>query len=240
MTYREWATGVAGVVVWANTATPGGTTILPDGCVDLVWDGERLAVAGPDTRARHHTGVGRHVGLRFSHGLGPGALGVAADALRDATADLDAVWAPAAARELTERVAADPVAALAAWVRGVRPADPFGARVFAAAAYGVPVGTVADHLGVTTRTLHRRCLPVFGYGAQHLGRVLRLQRALAGARRGLGWAAVAAETGYADQAHLARDARALTGTTPTGLLGRGQVRRANRSTVAPSGSWTTA
>lgn len=74
---------------------------------------------------------------------------------------------------------------------------------------------MADRLGLNARQLHRRYLPVFGYGPWHLSRVLRLQRAL-GARGTL--AEVAHACGYADQAHLSREVRDLTGTTPSRLL----------------------
>jgi AraC-like DNA-binding protein len=54
--------------------------------------------------------------------------------------------------------------------------------------------------------------------SKRLSRVLRLQRALALARRGLPLATVAATAGYADQPHLAREVRALTGVPLTTLL----------------------
>jgi len=218
VSYRERAIG-PGVVLWENRPNAAGaaTKILPDGCLDLIWDGVRLGVAGPDTRARHHAGGAALVGLRFSHGLGPRVLGVAADAVCDTSVTLDALWTDRAARDLTERVAADPARGLSVWASRARP-DPFEARVFAAVRAGSRVEGVAEALGVGVRALHRRCLPAFGYGPQHLGRILRLQRALALARAGRGWAEVAADAGYADQPHLAREVRALTGTTPTGLL----------------------
>ncbi len=220
--YRERAVA-PGVVLWATGGGP--TTVLPDGCLDLVWDGASLRIAGPDTSARHLAAARPHVGLRFSHGRGPGLLGVPADTVRDATVDLDGAWSTRSARALAERVAQDPAAALEAWLHAAGPtSDPFGARVFTAAASGLDVATIAAHCGVAPRTLHRRCLPVFGYGAQHLGRILRLQRALARARSGTPWAEVAASEGYADQPHLAREARALAGTTPTGILAGTVVR----------------
>jgi AraC-like DNA-binding protein len=52
-----------------------------------------------------------------------------------------------------------------------------------------------------------------------LQRVLRLRRFLAQAGPGA-LARAATEAGYADQAHLSRDCRALTGLTPGELLGR--------------------
>jgi AraC-like DNA-binding protein len=77
---------------------------------------------------------------------------------------------------------------------------------------------MADRLGLSARQFHRRCLPAFGYGPRHLARVLRLGQALDQARAGVPLAMVAADGGYADQAHLSREVRALTGTTASALL----------------------
>jgi AraC-like DNA-binding protein len=123
---------------------------------------------------------------------------------------------------LTDQVAANPVTALTAWaarrVREQEPLEPLGSRVLAMVSGGTPVAVMADRLGFGARQLHRRCLPLFGYGPGHLARVVRLNRALADARLGTPLAAVAARSGYADQAHLSREVRALTGTTPSRLL----------------------
>lgn len=86
---------------------------------------------------------------------------------------------------------------------------------------------LAAALGLTPRHLHRRLVRTFGYGAATIGRILRFQRFLAvwaltpdhhrrdrpapGALPSM--AELAATAGYADQAHLARDCRALTGLT---------------------------
>ncbi len=90
--------------------------------------------------------------------------------------------------------------------------------------------------------IHLRCLPTFGYGPRHLGRVMRFGRALEAIRAGTPLAQVAAECRYADQAHLTREVRALAGTTPTALLREpyAEGSTANRSTGRPSGSKTTA
>jgi AraC-like DNA-binding protein len=66
--------------------------------------------------------------------------------------------------------------------------------------------------------LHRRCLDAFGYGPKMLARVLRMNAALDRARAGLALAEVAAVSGYADQAHLTREVKALAGVTPSVLL----------------------
>ncbi|GDY29388.1 DUF6597 domain-containing transcriptional factor [Gandjariella thermophila] len=119
MSYRERAIAVPGAVLWERFVgpAPARTRILPDGCLDLLWDGRRLFVAGPDSAARWHGSPAgaRYVGLRFSGGLGPALLGVPADEVRDQSPDLDALWPAGAVRGLTERVAEDPVGALRAW-----------------------------------------------------------------------------------------------------------------------------
>jgi AraC-like DNA-binding protein len=225
MTYWERPTPVPGVVLWQRNVgqQPRSTPILPDGCVDLLWDGHRLFVAGPDATARwYRSPVGAsYVALRCSGGTGPALLGVPADELRDQTMGLERLWPSREARVLAERVATDPAAALEAWAVqrfAARDVDPLGPRVLAMASHGTPVAAMADRLGLGSRQLHRRCLPVFGYGPRRLARVLRLGRSLEAARAGAPLARVAADNGYTDQAHLSREVRDLTGTTPTRLL----------------------
>src|SRR5258708_2101981 len=104
MSYRERPTIVPGVVLWQRTVGPAPelTRILPDGCLDLVWDGRRLFVAGPDSTARLHqsrAGVS-YVALRFSGGTGPALLGTPADAGRDQTPDNHEVWPAADAAQV--------------------------------------------------------------------------------------------------------------------------------------------
>ena len=225
MAYREWATSVPGVVLWRSAASSAPTLILPDGCLDLIWDGERLLVAGPDTAARWHRAqpASRYAALRFSRGLGPALLGVPADSLTDRSVALADLWPSAPAERLGQQVADDPVGALTTWLADraashAGAADPLGARLFPMAAAGLPVAKMADSFGLSARQLHRRCLPVFGYGPRRLARVLRLVRAVEQSRAGLPLAEVAAGAGFCDQAHLSREVRALVGTTPTALL----------------------
>ncbi|MFK0121368.1 helix-turn-helix domain-containing protein [Streptomyces sp. NPDC090994] len=225
--YTERPSRLPGAVVW--TSTPDGTgRVLPDGCMDLLWHDGRLLVAGPDTRAHVPGATGdRWAGIRFHPGTAPALLGVPAHALRDRRVPLADLWPAAASRRLTARVnaAADPARGLeeAALSRAADtgPPDPLLLRIVAALDAGRPVARTADDLGIGTRQLHRRSLAAFGYGPKTLARVLRLRRALALARTGVPLAETAARTGYADQAHLARDVRELTGLPPTELLGGG-------------------
>jgi AraC-like DNA-binding protein len=61
-----------------------------------------------------------------------------------------------------------------------------------------------------------------GYGPKRLARILRLQRALGAATaphpEGRSLARVAAEAGYADQAHFSNECLALAGAPPRDLL----------------------
>jgi AraC-like DNA-binding protein len=223
--YHEEMFGVPHAVFWRRTVGSAAETarILPDGCIDLLWDGRQLAVAGPDLRARRHLARpgAAFAAVRFSGGLGPALIGVPADELVGRTVDLADLWASRPARLLLDQVAADPAGTLPRWVQAQRRQltdDPLGAQVLAMAGQGLPVRRMADVLNLSARQLHRRCLPLFGYGPRRLGRILRLHRALEQARSGLPWSTVAVESGYADQAHLSRDVRELTGTTPRILL----------------------
>jgi AraC-like DNA-binding protein len=84
---------------------------------------------------------------------------------------------------------------------------------------GVSVATTAERLGLSERQIRRRCQAGFGYGPKTLARILRFRRAVGLARAGAPFAEVAVVTGYADQAHLAREVRALSGA-PLGVLTR--------------------
>jgi AraC-like DNA-binding protein len=209
------------VVLWERTVVSARRTrILPDGCLDVVWDGAQLIVAGPDSVARWHDSPAgtAYTALRFHLGTGPAALGVPAFELAGQSPPLEDVWPAAAARRLSERVAADPAGALTGWAAGRGQVDPVGPRVHAMARRGTPVTQMADRLGLSDRQLRRRCLAVFGYGPRRLARILRMTRALDEARSGLPLAQVAAFCGYADQAYLCRELLALGGATPTSLL----------------------
>lgn len=222
--YTERPAPVAGVVAWERTAAPTTTEalVLPDGCLDLIWDGQRLFVAGPDSTARRHRDLARssYSALRFAAGTGPQLLGVPADELLDRTVDLADIWSARAAARLTTTVGSDPGGGLQSWLlqrAGRLPLDPWGSRVLTLTRSGLPVAAIAGRLGISARQLHRRCLPVFGYGPARLARITRLSAAVNRARAGVPLAEVAARSGYADQAHLCREVRALTGTTPAAL-----------------------
>ncbi len=232
MSYREHppATALAPwlACAWERSAVGGAPLrVLPDGCIDIVWtQGSGAQVAGPNTTAflvALEGGV-RVVGARMRPGAAASLLGVDAAALRDARVPLAAVWQDDG-RVLERRLDAadDPVAelllALTARARGVERPDPLvRAAVDELADPRVRVHALAGELGVSARQLRRRFESAVGYGPKRLARVLRLERALAAARRGEELAEAAAGAGYADQAHFTHDCRALAGVSPQRLV----------------------
>jgi AraC-like DNA-binding protein len=220
--YQERASRVAGAAVWRRLVAPDGTLlrVLPDGCMDLIWQSGRLFVVGADTVARlvrSPAGIS-YIALRLPPGVGPAVFGLPASQLRDRTVPLADVWPAALARRAADAVhgAERPGVALeeVALARlAESPPDPLVRLVAARLGAGHPVADVAAEVGLSERQLHRRSLAAFGYGPKTLARILRLQHALALANgdRALPGGAVAAEAGYADQAHLAREVRTLAG-----------------------------
>ena len=216
---------------WVSSRS-GGARILPDGCVDLVWTGRRLIVAGPATESHMATEApgATKVGVRFRVGAAGAALGMPASELRDENPHA-AELLPAPVVQRIASYGSDPermlmalTGAVSARLRDAEPADPLvRAAARALVAPDARVRTVAEGLGVSERQLRRRFEDAVGYGPKVLARVLRLQRFLqlaareAGAGDG-GLSRLAFDAGYADQAHLTRECTALTGVTPGALL----------------------
>jgi AraC-like DNA-binding protein len=231
---------------WVDAATVGGPhDVLPDGCMDLVWTGERLVVAGPDTVPQHgvRTPGVTVAGVRFLPGVLPSLLEVPAVDLHNNRVPLVDLLPAATVRAAVGRLetgeAPLPVlTGLACRLPGAPPDRSITAlrRALGPGSGDAGVEALADTLGCTPRSVHRRCLMAFGYGPAVFRRVLRFRRATALLRTGVPPAEVAAQVGYADQPHLSREVRVLAGASPLQLAGGG----ANRSTPLPSGSRTTA
>jgi AraC-like DNA-binding protein len=235
--YREIAApvGLEAFVACVWTSHDGEVRVLPDACVDIVFSAGRLVVAGPATEATvapATPGQPRH-GLRFRIGAAGPALGLPAAELRDEGVALSEVWGRDA-RAIEDRVAAasSPEAALAALTRGVAqrlpPVDAADREVrqacltLATERQG-SVAATARAVGLSERQLRRRFEAAVGYGPGTLTRVVRFQRFLAeaAAAPATPLARLAADAGYADQAHLARECRRLAGVPPSALLAAG-------------------
>ncbi len=198
---------------------------------------DRVVVAGPDTTAFvSPRGRETFVGLRFQPGALPRLLGVPAAELRNSRvplADLGVTGPPDRSLvELANALASDdPTSETAPWsLAQLR-------YVTGRLADGAPVTDVANHLGWSSRTLQRHCAAVYGYGPATLRRILRFRRAVRLLDDGEPSAAVAAAAGYADQPHLHREVRELTGMSLAALR---QDSGQKMSTDVPSGSVTVA
>jgi AraC-like DNA-binding protein len=231
--------------LWINDAADAAQRrrVLPDACVDVVWAGGRLVVAGPATQAAmvDVPAGAASMGVRFKVGAAGAALGLPAGELIDASPALEDVWG-AAGREIAERVgeAATPVAQLRALAAAVRErlAAPPDDLVRAAAS-----GVARHELGIGDRQLRRRFGDAVGYGPKTLERILRFQRFLTLARAATttgdgaspagdgeaSLARLALDAGYADQAHLTRESSRLAGLPPAALLATGAGPAGDRS-----------
>lgn len=238
--YREfappaWARGAL-ACFWIRRGDGRPVRVLPDACTDIVWRaGAGAMVAGPDSAAwMSPTRPGELiVGARLLPGAGGAAFGVPLAELRDARVPVQGLGldphrlgldpGPELDDGLDPDLAAALVARLALRLVATGPPDPaVQAAVRRLADPNRRVDELAESLGFSERQLRRRFLAGVGYGPKTLQRVLRLRRFLAGAGGAApvdGLAGAAVTAGYADQAHLTRECRALTGLTPAQLAG---------------------
>lgn len=198
--------------------------VLPDAAVDIVVEGGRVRVAGPDTQpsVERLTG-GRVLGVQLWPDAVPAVLGVPAAALLNSRVDLVDLWG-SAGEEL-----ADQVRAARSGLHIVDLIERALLRRIDLQLMVPAVGGLRAHLasgrrldlrrlGVSERQLRRRCVAAYGYGPRLLTRVMRFQVAVDQLRsRNLSLAQVAVEAGYVDQSHLAHDVGEFSGMTPRGL-----------------------
>jgi AraC-like DNA-binding protein len=233
--YTEWAAPAglrhAIACLWAQVHPGGGEReglVLPDACSDLIWEqGSGAYVAGPDTGPVRTvmTGGTVIVGVRFRPSAGGPALGVPLSELRDQRVDLVDLRRADAAR-LPGTLDPDTAMARALEVAAglVADGEPDPAVTWATALLSDPrarTDDVAAEIGLSLRQLRRRCHAAVGYGPKTLQRVLRFRRFVSrvdeGGPAARDLAVVAAEAGYADQAHLTRECGRLSGLTPAAL-----------------------
>jgi AraC-like DNA-binding protein len=206
--------------------------VPPDGGISLVFDPRSgfLGSSGPFLAPfRPPVAAGDlRWGVRFWPGAGQALLGVAAEATRDKAAPLEHLTSASRVETLRaalsgaatgEAVAAAFDAGLSALVAQSRPLDPavMTAVFRIVGSHGREgIAAVAEAVGLSPRQLRRRFRAVCGVTAKELARVRRFRASAV--ERALGsteaWVAIAADHGYADQAHLVHEYRRLVGLSP--------------------------
>jgi len=187
-------------------------------------------VVGPTTRHMSiaPTGAIRLVGVRFAPGGAVPFLSVAPQEVRDAAPSLADVASPLAGA-VAERLAAAPSGAVgtvldaalgARLARARRLTDHrvlASVRAARAADRPLRVDALMSLTGLGARQLERAFRDHVGFGPKTLCRLVRFQRVVREIEPTMrpSWARLAAQHGYADQSHLAREFREFAGTTLT-------------------------
>lgn len=232
---RGWFTAVWAHEMPEAEAPP--VIVTPDGTIDLQWIDGHFRIAGPDKDPQTEmipagTAV---IGFRFQPAAAAAWLGVPATELLGQRLAIETVLGRKgrllganiqhqtdlgelivsienSLADHTHRDTADH--AMRAAFRLIEAGPPIDAPL---------LPWLGRALAMSERTLRRRFDESFGYGPKTLDRILRYQRFQRLSRSSQASVAMlAAEAGYADQAHLVRETRRLTGSTP-GQLGRVMV-----------------
>lgn len=225
---------------WINRPSAAAGAVLPDGCIDLIYrgsaEGGRLFASALIERPVPISDAASawFVGVRFRPAMARAILDIDPVDCRDHAVPAQAI--DAKFRALEERLleCASPEEAFAVLRRAVdarlvcgeRAAAPLRAQeAVALLARGGDVRAVAQRVGLSERSLHRELVRWSGLAPKSLARILRMQRCLAALRAGaMPLAMLALRLGYADQAHMTRELKALAGVTPRKVVHESPVR----------------
>jgi AraC-like DNA-binding protein len=203
--------------------------VLPDGCVELVWDGQHARAVPPVPGVARYpvSAEAQTIGIRIQPGWGAILLGTPLRHLADVT-DLAEVWDAIAVRHLEAALAtADAAAgrrflssAVACRLAGAGPPDPAVLGVVRLLSQPrASVSEAAWHAHLSGRQLRRRFADHVGLPPKALQAVLRFQRLrvqlASPGTAPVTLARAAADCGYFDHAHLCHDSARLAGITPS-------------------------
>jgi AraC-like DNA-binding protein len=209
--------------------------ILPHPNVNLAFEATGTAVFGVDRKifTRRLAGAGKALGIRFRPGGFRPFYSAPIFTLNDRVVPARAIFGPAADRagEAVMAAACDDamIARAADLLRGASPwPDPVIDQVAAAVTRITSdpglrrVAQLADACGIPERKLQRLFAEYVGVPPKWVMRRARLHEAALRADAGgvVNWAALAADLGYADQAHLTRDFTATIGVPPSRYAAR--------------------
>ncbi len=226
--------------VWIHSVSSGSPghehRTAPNGCVEIAFDTNSGVIHLIGTQRAPVVGTlpagATTVGIRFRPGVAPAVLRVSAADLADVRVPLQQLFGRIAG-VFGERASEAPTpggaaAVLEQWVlaRCLTASDPDPAVMEAVRRLqpwrAGSVDQLTSDLLMSARQLRRRFGFAFGFGPKAVQRILRFQGFLAlsntvgDGRRVL--ARLAADAGYADQAHLSRECSRLTGLSPKAFL----------------------
>lgn len=194
----------------------------------------RLLLVGPTTRHMSIAPIGsiRLIGIRFVPGGAFPFLTISPAELRDTAPALDDVAPPLEAGVIERLAIAAPgletcILDESLGRRLARARRVTDRRVLASvratylAAQPLRVDALVALTGLGARQIERTFRDSVGFGPKTLCRLARFQRVVRTLESPdrLGWAGIAAQHGYADQSHLAREFREFAGTTLTDYVG---------------------
>ena len=221
------------IVTWDHRGgPPGRREVLPDPCVNLaVEPGGRLLYGVGSGHAVHELdGEGMVVGTKFRPGGFSGFLPRAVSELSGRVVSVAEAFGADGELLDSNLTAAPDIAAMIEvvtdFLRERRPApDPQRAlameivEAMRTAEPGATVAKIAAEFAISPRTMQRLFARHVGTGPKHVLQRFRRQEAVDRlAEPGpANLARIAAELGYADQAHLTRDFRATLGRVPSAL-----------------------
>lgn len=208
--------------------------VLPDGCIDLVFrrdaGGGMLFSSPLIDRPDFVAGPLPHwfVGVRFKPAMARALIDLPPAECRGRAiraGEIDVGFAALEDRLGHCRTAEEALRVLRASVdqriAAARHEAPARVREAVSLLRGGSVRKAARRLRITERSLQRDLVQWSGLAPKALGRILRMQRALAAIRADAApLADIAARLAYADQAHMTRELKALSGYTPRELRPR--------------------
>lgn len=207
--------------------------IVPDGCVDVVLHRHgataQIWAYGTATRLnRAAVAPGDYLGIRFRPGMSRLFLDLPAQELTDRRElappafahelePLFEVLGTSRMHDLLDRILEQHLARVQPRLSAIDAA----ARSICASHGAVRIEDLVRRYGKSRRQFEREFRRCVGIGAKHLAVIARLQCAAArvAARPSGSLADVALDAGYADQSHMTRDFRRLTGASPSAWAG---------------------
>jgi len=209
--------------------------VLPDGTSNPTTFDAMVSGLHTSPAVIRHDGAQHGIQLHLTPAGARGLFGMPAGALGSIAVPLDALWGHLAGQlldrldavatwrdrfDVLERVLVRALSVRVDIPSGARPETAEALRRLTAMDGRVDVATLASEVGWSRRHLSGQFAAEYGVGPKEMARVLRFERSkgmvIRPDHRSL--AAIAAECGYADQAHMAREWRSLAGASPTQWL----------------------